>query len=256
MSRTIVIGDTHGCYVEALDLLHKLDVQKTDRVIFLGDLIDRGPFPKEMVELAMKHESILGNHEENLVDHRARGKGWGTLRSEEHVRSFRALDDVHWNWLEKLPLWLELPEHNVLLVHAGLIPDVPVKQQHPQILLHGQMLRRPAQGLTLDGGIKHGYWTPTRETKWPSKVPAHEKADWTFWFNEYRGPQKVVFGHTVFSAPLITEWCFGIDTGCVFGRNLTALVLPEWKIVQVKARREYFPCRSLTYQVGDVFCLG
>ena len=55
MSRTIVIGDLHGCHDEALDLLDALHVTSSDRVIFAGDLVDRGPKPRECVELAMKH---------------------------------------------------------------------------------------------------------------------------------------------------------------------------------------------------------
>src|SRR5580692_8437734 len=64
MQRTIIIGDRHGCYDEAVTLLDRLAVTEQDRVIFAGDLVDRGPKPRECVDLAMKHECVLGNHEE------------------------------------------------------------------------------------------------------------------------------------------------------------------------------------------------
>jgi hypothetical protein len=59
-----VIGDLHGCQDEALELLDSLAVTVNDRVIFAGDLVDRGPKRRECVELAMRHSRILGNHEE------------------------------------------------------------------------------------------------------------------------------------------------------------------------------------------------
>jgi hypothetical protein len=50
----------------------------------------------------------------------------------------------------------------------------------------------------------------------------------------------VIFGHTVLDSPLISEWAVGIDTGCVHGGTLTAVVLPDWKVVSVPARKAYW----------------
>jgi hypothetical protein len=50
----------------------------------------------------------------------------------------------------------------------------------------------------------------------------------------------VIFGHTVLDRPLVSEWAVGIDTGCVHGGALTAVVLPSWEIVSVPARRDWF----------------
>jgi hypothetical protein len=58
VNRTIVIGDLHGCYEEAVELLDRVAACESDRVIFAGDLVDRGPMPRECVELAMQHECI------------------------------------------------------------------------------------------------------------------------------------------------------------------------------------------------------
>jgi hypothetical protein len=65
--------------------------------------------------------------------------------------------------------------------------------------------------------------------------PAESRPWWEF----YQGPPVVIFGHSVLPAPLVTEWAIGLDTGCVYGGHLTALVLPERKIVQVPARAVY-----------------
>jgi diadenosine tetraphosphatase ApaH/serine/threonine PP2A family protein phosphatase len=206
MGRTIVIGDLHGCYDEAVKLLRALNASGSDRVIFAGDLVDRGPKPKECVELAMQHECILGNHEERHLHQRHRP---GLLLSSDHRTTRDALSDRHYDYLSTLPHLLRLPEHNAAIVHAGAFPGVALEQQQARHLLHIQNIRPP--------GTK---------SHWPSKAPA----DFTFWTNFWKGPERLIFGHSVLSAPLVTEHAVGIDTGAVFGRGLTAVILPEWKI--------------------------
>src|SRR5690349_22498966 len=100
MQRTIVIGDLHGCYDEAVALLRKLAVQPSDRVIFAGDLVDRGPKPRECVELAMQHECILGNHEEKHLQQQRRAS---EKLSPDHLRTRSALEDRHYEYFAKLP---------------------------------------------------------------------------------------------------------------------------------------------------------
>jgi hypothetical protein len=76
---------------------------------------------------------------------------------------------------------------------------------------------------------------PERKSYWPSKAPETHR----FWTHHWKGPERVIFGHTVCDRPLITEHAVGIDTGCVYGRSLTAVVLPSWERVSVPARRTY-----------------
>jgi diadenosine tetraphosphatase ApaH/serine/threonine PP2A family protein phosphatase len=220
MNRTILIGDLHGCLDEALELLDRLAVTSSDRVIFAGDLVDRGPRRRECVELAMRHESILGNHEESHLLQRRRPL---ERLKPDHVETRRVLDDAHLEWFARLPLFIRVPEANAVLVHAGVLPGVAIESQLPHTLLHAQCVRPP-------------------ETKsyWPSKAPPTH----TFWANHWKGPERIVFGHTVLDRPLVSEWAVGIDTGCVHGGALTALVLPAWEVVSVPARRNYFGSRG------------
>ena len=69
MGRTIAIGDVHGCAREFEKLLKKLKPQKSDRIIQLGDLINKGPDSHEAIELARAHDiqTIMGNHEMRLL---------------------------------------------------------------------------------------------------------------------------------------------------------------------------------------------
>lgn len=212
MSRTIVIGDLHGCADEAEALLDRLHVTVSDRLIFAGDLVDRGPKPRACVELAMKYECILGNHEEKHLQQRRRA---AEKLSPDHLATRSALDDVHYEYFARLPLFLRLPEYGAAVVHAGCFPGVPLEQQSAHHLLHLQHINPPAT-----------------KSYWPSKAPA----DHQFWTNFWQGPERIIFGHSVLDRPLVSRWAVGIDTGAVFGRGLTALILPAWELVTLPTR--------------------
>lgn len=212
MGRTIVIGDLHGCHDEALTLLDRLAVTSSDRVVFTGDLVDRGPKPRECVELAMRHECVLGNHEEKHLEQRHRPD---ERLSPDHLRTLRALEPRHLDWFATLPTFIRLPEHGAAVVHAGAYPGMPLEAQSQYHLCHAQHLKPPAT-----------------KSYWPSKAPA----DHRFWSTLWRGPERLIFGHSVLDRPLVSEWAVGVDTGAVFGRGLTAVVLPEWELVTVPSR--------------------
>lgn len=214
--RTIVVGDLHGCYDEAVELLDRLAVTVSDRVIFTGDLVDRGPMRRESVELAMRHECVLGNHEDKHL--RQRHKPVERL-IPDHAETRRVIEERHLDYFAGLPLFLRVPEANAVVVHAGLLPGVPIEEQHRFTLLHAQCVK-----------------PPETNSYWPSKAPA----GWTFWTNHWKGPERAIFGHSVLDRPLVSELAVGIDTGCVHGRTLTAVVLPEWRIVSVPARKSYW----------------
>jgi serine/threonine protein phosphatase 1 len=218
--RTIAIGDIHGCYNETIDLLDTLQVTSSDRVIFVGDLIDRGPKPRECVELAMQHESVLGNHEERAMQQRRRDP---YKLSPDHLATFNALEDKHYAYFETLPLTIKLPQFHAAIVHAGVFPGTPLEFQKPNHLLHIQNI-----------------CPPSTKSFWPSKAPV----DFTFWTNHYEkwaqetgsNPERIIFGHSVVDRPLVTPFAIGIDTGGVFGLGLSALILDSWEIVTVKTR--------------------
>lgn len=213
--RTLVIGDLHGCYDEAIELLDAVAATSADRIIFAGDLIDRGPKRRECVELAMRYECVLGNHEERYLQQR---KSPDERLSPDHLATRRALGPEHLKYFETLPLFIRLPEYNAAVVHAGAFPGIPLEAQQPAHLLHAQCLQ-----------------PPHKKSYWPSKAPE----GFTFWTHHWTGPERLIFGHTVVDKPLMTEFGVGIDTGCVYGYALTALVLPDWRFVSVPARASY-----------------
>src|SRR5688572_30959978 len=65
-SRTIVVGDIHGCYDELMALIEKAELGEEDRVVAVGDLITKGPKSKEVLELFMtdpRFTTVIGNHD-------------------------------------------------------------------------------------------------------------------------------------------------------------------------------------------------
>lgn len=240
MSRVILIGDLHGCAFEAQALLEACKATDEDHVVFLGDLLDRGPDNDRCVDLAMKIEArqgkpacIMGNHEEKHLDYEDVLKRLGRLPSQmppTHVATRDQLEPHHYEYLRRLPLYLRFPEHNAVAVHAGVWPGRPIEEQTARHLLHVQMIR------PYDSFGNPYTHKDAEKSVWSSKVP-HGEDGWKFWTHFWKGPEKVVFGHSVLNKPLVLDHAVGIDGGAVFGRELWAYVMEtgvESKIVSVK----------------------
>lgn len=218
--RTIIIGDLHGCYNETIELLDKVQATSSDRIIFLGDLVDRGPNSAGCVDLAMRYESILGNHEEKHLQYQDLEKKNGSVivKKDTHIETRRQLRPEHYDYLRSLPLYIKLPEYNAVCVHAGVFPNRSIEEQKSSHLLHIQMINSAFGEKSL----------------WASKIPKHQEG-WTFWANLWDGPERIIFGHSVLNKPYITNKAIGLDGGACFGLELWGLVLPDWEIVKVKS---------------------
>ena len=69
MSRTIVVGDIHGCYDELMEMCEKVDLGQDDRIVSVGDLITKGPKSREVLEVFMtdaRFTTVIGNHDLQL----------------------------------------------------------------------------------------------------------------------------------------------------------------------------------------------
>lgn len=215
--RLIAIGDIHGCHREFEDLLDKLDLAKDDRLILLGDLINRGPDSGRVVELARKYAtaSLLGNHELRHLNYR-RTDDPSHLKKYDYdtIEQLRGRD---WDYLEGMKLTYFDEELGVVFVHGGFLPNRPWQRQPARIVTRIQVIGK-------DG-----------EPRKRSELP-----DAPHWSELWSGPPFVIYGHTPRPVVAQTKWTLGIDTGCVLGGCLTACILPEKRIVQVKARERYF----------------
>jgi serine/threonine protein phosphatase 1 len=215
--RLIAVGDIHGCHKEFADLLDKLDLKKDDRLILLGDLISRGPDSGKVVELAREHAtaSLLGNHELRHLNYR-RTDDPSHLKKYDYA-TMEQLRGRDWDYLEQMKLTYEDPELGVVFVHGGFLPDRPWQKQPARVVTRIQVVGKDGE--------------PHKRSEMP---------DAPHWSTLWEGPPFVVYGHTPREEVSRTKWALGIDTACVMGGSLTAYVLPEKKLVQVKARETYY----------------
>jgi diadenosine tetraphosphatase ApaH/serine/threonine PP2A family protein phosphatase len=246
METVITVGDVHGGFEELKKLLAACGWKPgSGRVILLGDLIDRGPYPHQVVEFARTTpgvDAILGNHEDTHLRHRAKGTP-NEKRLPDHLRTVEQLTPEDWAYIEQLPTSIVL-EDGTICVHAGIVPGVSLARQARNNLLRIQMILPPEN--------RHAYIKPDCDTWWPGKGPAEAR----FWADLYEGPELIVFGHTGLAAPYVSEFAIGIDTGVAYGGSLTACILPERKIVSVPAEREYRTPRALNFPIGSTFTSG
>ncbi len=217
MRRTIIVGDVHGCRRELEQLLDRIRFSSGDRLVFVGDLIARGPDSLGVLDVARRTGALIvrGNHEQKLLD-------WyedeETELGRTHLEVARAMRDVDWTLLETSPLWLDLPEHGARVVHAGVQPGVSIERQDPNTLMRIRTVGK-------------------------KKIP---------WGELYRGAPQIVFGHNALGGLQMHPWATGLDTACVYGGRLSAMVLREGEripvaisrrralIVQQTATRAYF----------------
>lgn len=172
-----VIGDVHGSRATLEELLADLELADDDLVVFVGDLVRKGPDSPGVLDLVRGDRrliSVRGNNEQKIV------------RGEKDPDWLRDGDRAY---LESLPIAISFKQ--TLVVHGGIDPQKKLKDHTIDELL---TMRSP-QGNGYDG---------------------------PFWYDDYDGPYRVFFGHTVHESPVEREYAIGLDTGCVYGGTLTA----------------------------------
>lgn len=217
--RVYAIGDVHGCAKELDSLLAVIGADiagstLTNRLVFLGDLVDRGPASAQVIErlyhgqVPADHPTFLmGNHEEVMLDvydgKVERLDGWLRFGGVQTLESYGiAREDIFRLGLDLPNLMQErIPEAHIafirgfanrveigdyLFVHAGIRPGIPVDEQQASDL-------RWIRSGFLDDDTDHG--------------------------------RMVIHGHTITSRPEIRANRIGVDTGCYQSGRLTALVL-------------------------------
>ncbi len=192
--RLLAVGDIHGCLDRLRRLMARVEPQISDRVVFLGDYIDRGPDGRGVIDYLLDFGRrfplsvfLKGNHEAMFLDFLAGRNqmlflynGGGTTllsyREEGGVR----VPKTHLDFLETLrPAFTT---EDFIFVHAGLRPGLPLEGQEERDLL----------------------WIRDE-----------------FIASDYDWGQTVVFGHTPLQQPLLGTNKIGLDTGAVYGRALT-----------------------------------
>jgi len=218
--RIIAIGDIHGCHQEFAELLERLELTKDDRLILLGDLVNRGPDSCKVIDLARQHRaiSLLGNHELRLLNYRKNRVVVADIERETDADTYQKLRSEDWPYLEAMLLTYFDEELNTVFVHGGFLPNEPWQRQPAAVITRIQSINKDGR--------------PCKRADAPEAPP---------WADLWNGPPFVVYGHTPRPEVYRLKWSVGIDTACCMGGALTAYILPEKRFVQVKARRRYYP---------------
>lgn len=148
--RTLAIGDIHGCRTALVALMKAVKPAKTDRLVFIGDYVDRGPDSKGVIDWILKRwdrsETIAlrGNHECMMLDARRSMFDfslWVPAGAGETLASYGIASEVewvekvpreHWDFLERTWPWFETDTH--IYVHAALIHDLDLSAQPDEVI--------------------------------------------------------------------------------------------------------------------------
>ena len=212
--QTLIVGDVHGCLTELEELIAQARLSpRTDQLIFVGDLVAKGPDSRGVLKLAQqwKAQAVKGNHDAHVLKFR---KGGESDMRKGHVEVARSLDEADWRYLEAMPLWLRLP--GIIVVHAGLVPGIALEDQEDDALINMRSL--------------------TPSGKWSKKLEAGVP-----WASQWPGPERVVFGHDAVRGLQEYPFALGLDTGCVYGKKLSGLLLPASAVISVPAHQVWAP---------------
>lgn len=209
--RTIIVGDIHGCYDELIDLLNKVNLTNTDRLISVGDLITKGPRNRDVLDLFIsdaRFSAVLGNQDLAVLN-RLEAKDFDYSNPQkETAEELEVHREKYVNFLSSLPRSIDLGSQ--LVVHAGVRPGVPLSEQAESDLLELRTLGK----------------NPTKRHGTP-------------WYEVYEGHKFVLFGHWPRRQVRRGPMALGIDTGCVYGNRLTAYVAETGELLSVPARQSY-----------------
>ncbi|KAK3179635.1 hypothetical protein K4F52_008966 [Lecanicillium sp. MT-2017a] len=281
--RLIIVGDVHGMKEALEKLLDdvKFDRDNGDHLILVGDVVNKGTDNPGVVDLAIKLQAsaVRGNHDNAVLDAAAEtrfknGK-WTEATGQNPVKE-RCLEDAtqptdsqetrpvrpptpeaephssvtvstaaslsvpQLEWLASLPLILRVnvpghgasPPTKLVVVHAGLVPGVPLEEQDEHAVMHLRSLER--------SGSHSGALLPTQEDGEEGWAVTWEQA-------QEQLPEcertMVVFGHDARRKLQERKYSIGLDTGCVYGNQLSALVVSvteqrlNYRIVQVESTK-------------------
>ncbi|KAF7488174.1 Serine/threonine-protein phosphatase 1 [Sarcoptes scabiei] len=226
----VVIGDIHGCFDELQLLLKQIHEKNNDEKmnqrilkICTGDLVNKGPKSKDVLEQFMNkldYLSVQGNHDQVIIREYDTYLRNGTILKQNLWIKQLTVD--HINYLKCLPMSIEIPKIKAIIVHAGLVPEIPLEEQKTEDLLR---MRNVIPNIIEQDAYKWvGYKKMDKGVAWASV--------WT-------GPDHVYFGHNAERRLQQHPFATGLDTGAVYGDHLTA------KFIMGPRKDEFISVKSL-----------
>jgi serine/threonine protein phosphatase 1 len=247
MQPTVLIGDVHGCLDELRQLWSLLNIKRDTRIIFLGDLIDRGPDSKGVLEFFEEQclrfpdlHLLMGNHELKAISDYYRGDDNQVGLNERHI-----------HLLETALPYLSFESGKFLAIHGGL---------YPAFLREYSALPAVAERDLWDSRLKQeierfSFCRYVNSQGYPIPLGKQNAQD-PFWADVYKGDfGTAFFGHqTFFGGPVRFPHAIALDQGCAFGGHLTAALIDDTaqiSFVSVPARKTYSPYLNYGNQIAN-----
>lgn len=255
--RLIIIGDVHGQLSALGALLKKVGFSAArDQVIFTGDMVNKGPDSGGVIDRAREIAAwgVRGNHEERVLgawaraeeksqshSHTEKGGSIGKKGKEKEkdpkteaqdYATAASLTPTQRSWLAKLPIILQVGTvspyfGDVLVVHAGLAPGAILEKQDPWAAMNMRTLL-PSTPPPESSDTAATRYTPSEGREGRPWAEVWDEAQRRKEVDEQKGTkrvrQTVVYGHDAKAGLSIRRYAFGLDSGCVKGGELTALV--------------------------------
>lgn len=225
--KIVAIGDAHGCIAELNELIGRLQLAPEDLVVFLGDLVDRGPDSEGVVQRVMQLKAIcniycvVGNHDEKCVRY--------------HKHFLKRKGDPEYKIPMRCPSsYLELStsslEFLTPLPHAVFIDNKGTQEPYPLCFVHAGL--SPALfSQEPSAFIRNRYFTKNVKDNRITPVKSIEINDVWYvpegsypWHHYYSGKWTVLYGHSVSWYPEVNNNTIACDGGCCFGGCLRAWV--------------------------------
>ncbi|RMZ79657.1 hypothetical protein DV738_g3152, partial [Chaetothyriales sp. CBS 135597] len=245
--RLIFVGDIHGCKNELLSLMDKVKFKpETDHLIAVGDVVNKGPDSVGVIDYLMANNAscVRGNHEDKLLlmandvmssslrSHNGKGYHVGKPKDTDPLaKLIRQLSHEQLGWLQSLPVILKVGNvkgiGDMLVVHGGLVPGVPLQDQDPFSVMNMRTIdlvtHVPSKFHEQEGSVPwFRLWS-----RYQTSIQAHRQ--WKIATGRHNtdmeAPALVVYGHDAKLGLQTGKYYRGLDSACVAGGSLTALVL-------------------------------
>ena len=260
---TYAIGDLQGCFEALQQMLERIEFNPAvDQIYLLGDLVNRGADSLAVLRWARLHQihAILGNHDLHLL---AVAEGYAESLPGDTLRPILTAPDRDelLDWLRHLPLAASVSGY--LLVHAGLLPQWTITQAlmlaaEVEAVLHSDaypLFLRDMYGnqpavwhddltgiarlrIITNAMTRLRFCTPDGVMDYKAKGdPQHPPAGCLPWFhvpNRQSAGSPIVFGHWSALGLHLESDCIALDTGCLWGGQLSALRLEDRQVFQVE----------------------
>jgi predicted phosphodiesterase len=186
MTRVGIIGDIHGHATEMVEMIALLEDHGIDQLVLLGDLVDRGPEPLRCLRIAQtwefeardgalkKYDVIRGNHEDAYwrIAKKVPKPGRSHVEQPESRSLYARLSADDLNWMENLPVYLEIPELRLVCLHGGITPHDDTLESAGEFVLRTRYLDEnyyPCRGIS--GST---FWAEVYDGRFGTIVFGHE----------------------------------------------------------------------------------